>query len=62
MAPGAWKWPAGVMRAARRGLGLLPGVPGVPGAEVVAAAGAVTAAARWSWSGPRPGIGWGAAG
>jgi hypothetical protein len=56
VAPGAWKWSAGVMPAARRGLGLLPG------AEVVAAAGAVTAAARWSWSGPRPAIGWGAAG
>ena len=59
MAPGAWKWPAGVVPAARRGLGLLPGVPGT---EVVAAAGAAAAAARWSWSGQRPGIGWGAAG
>jgi hypothetical protein len=59
VAPGAWKWPAGVVRAARCGLGLLPGVPG---AEVVAAAGAVTAAARWWWSGPRPAIGWGVAG
>jgi hypothetical protein len=55
VAPGAWKWPAGVVPATRRGLGLLPGVPGT---EVVAAA----AAARWSWSGQRPGIGWGAAG
>ena len=58
MAPGAWKWP-GVVRAARRGLGL---PPGVPGAEVVVAAGAVTAAARWSWSGLRPAIRGGAAG
>jgi hypothetical protein len=55
VAPGAWKWPAGVVPAARRGLGLLPGMPG---AEVVA----VTAAARWSWSGPWSAIGWGAAG
>jgi hypothetical protein len=50
VAPGAWKWLAGVVSAARRGLGLLPGASG---AEVVAAA--------WWWCG-LPTVGWGAAG
>jgi hypothetical protein len=42
VAPGTWKWPAGVVPTARRGLGLLPGACD---AEVMAAAG-VTAAVR----------------
>jgi hypothetical protein len=50
VAPGAWKWLAGVVSAARRGLGLLPGAFG---AEVVAAA--------W-WCCGLPAVGWGAAG
>jgi hypothetical protein len=45
VAPGAWNWPVGVVRAARRGLSLLPGAPG---AEVMAKAEAVTAA----WTAP----------
>lgn len=53
VAPGAWKWPAGVVRAARHGLGLLPGVSG---AEVIAAG--VTAVVRrrvlWPTGGWRP--------
>jgi hypothetical protein len=50
VAPGAWKWLAGVVPAARRGLGLLPGASG---AEVVAAA--------W-WCCGLPTVGRGAAG
>ena len=53
VAPGAWKWLAGVVSAARRGLGLLPGASGASGAEVVAAA--------WWYCG-WPAVGWGAAG
>jgi hypothetical protein len=58
VAPGAWKWPVGIVPAARTGLGLLPGVSG---AEVVAAAG-VTAAAIRRWCGLPPAVGWWAAG
>jgi hypothetical protein len=43
VAPGAWKGPAGVARAARRGLGVLPGASG---AKLVAAAGVPAAAIR----------------
>ena len=57
MAPGAWKRLASGVPAVRRGLGLLPGVPG---AEVVAAAGAVTDV-QW-WCGLPSAVGWGAAG
>jgi hypothetical protein len=56
VAPGAWKWRAGGVPAARRGLGLLPGASG---AGVMAAAG-VTGAAIWCWG--LPAAGWGAAG
>ncbi len=44
VAPGAWKGPAGVVRAARCGLGL---PPGASGAKLVAAAGVPAAAVRW---------------
>ena len=57
MAPGAWKWLASVGLAARRGLGLLPGVPGP---EVVAAVGVSAAAARL-WCGLPSATGWGVA-
>jgi hypothetical protein len=50
VAPGTWRWPAGVVPVARRGLGLLPGASG---AEVVAVG--------W-WCCGLPAIGWGAAG
>ena len=59
MAPGAWKWPAGVVRAARRGLGLLLGMSG---AEVVTAARLSAAAVRWWCLGLRSAMGCGAAG
>ena len=59
MAPGAWKGPAGVVRAVRRGLGLLPGASGV---KLVAAAGVPTAAVRWWRCGLRPAAGREAAG
>jgi hypothetical protein len=55
VAPGAWKWPSGLVRAARRGLGL---PLSVFGAEVLAAVGAVTAAAQW-WYWLRTRIGYG---
>jgi hypothetical protein len=59
VAPGAWTWPAGVVRAARRWLGLRPGASG---AELVAVARVPTAAAWW-WVGLRSGVsGAGAAG
>jgi hypothetical protein len=58
VAPGARKWPAGVVPAARRRLGLLPGESG---AEVMGVSGA---AVRWWWwcGGPRSAGGWGAVG
>ena len=58
VAAGAWNWPAGLMPAGRTGLGLLPGVSG---AEVVAAAGVAEVTVRW-WCGLPPPVGWGAAG
>jgi hypothetical protein len=48
VAPDAWKGPAGVVRAARRGLGR------PPGAKLVAAAGLPAAAVRWWRWGLRP--------
>ncbi len=59
MAPGAWKWPAGVVSAARRGPGLLLDASG---AKVTAAANGPVAAAWWWCCGLRPGIGRGTAG
>jgi hypothetical protein len=56
VAPGPWKWPASGMRAARGGPGLLPGVPG---AEVMAAVGGAAAAVQWR-CGLRSAVGWGA--
>ena len=47
VAPGTWGWPAGVVPAARTGLGL---PPGVSGAEVVAVPRVAVAAVRW-WCG-----------
>jgi len=58
VAPGAGKWPAGIVPSARTGLGPLPGVSG---AEVVAAAG-VTEAVMRRWCRLPPAVGWGAAG
>jgi hypothetical protein len=57
VAPGAWKWPVGVVPAARRGLGLLPGASA---AEVVNAAGVTAAVVRWCCV--LSAVGWGAAG
>jgi hypothetical protein len=58
VAPGAWKWPAGIVPSARTGLGPLPGASG---AEVVAAAGVTEAAIR-RWCRLPPSAGGGAAG
>jgi hypothetical protein len=57
VAPGAWKWPVGVVRAARRRLGLLQGVSGAE----VAAMGVTVAVGRW-WCRLLLAVGWGAAG
>ena len=59
MAPGAWKWPDGVVPAARRRLGLLAGVSG---AELVAAAGITAAAVRWWLRGLWSAMAWRVAG
>jgi len=59
VAPGAWKWPAGIVPAARRRLGLLAGVSG---AEFVAAAGITAAAVRRWLCGLWSAMGWRAAG
>jgi hypothetical protein len=58
VAAGAWKWPAGVVPAARRRLSLLPGLSAP---EIMAAAGG-TQALRGRCGGPRPTIGNGGAG
>lgn len=57
--PGAWTGPGGVVRAARRGLGLLRGASG---AKLVAAACVRTAAVRWWCCGLRSAAGREAAG
>lgn len=59
MAPGAWKWSAGVVRAGRHGPGLLSCTSGL---EVTAVAGVLTAAALWRCCGLRSAGVWGTAG
>ena len=56
MAPGPWKWPAGGMRAAHRGLGLLPGASG---AKALAVAGVLAAVAWWRCRAAAGGLGGG---
>jgi len=59
VAPGAWRWPAGVVPAVCRGLALLPGVSG---AQVVVAAGRLAATVGSRCCRLGSGAGWGAAG